>query len=85
MALIGHLSNMVNMMNRSIGDYSSLERLSRESQMFGKRRRAVQWMKEVTKYVTKHAGIFKTIITSNHRDKMTAFAVLINQFNDKPA
>ena len=47
MAIIGHLSNMVNMMNRSIGDYSSLERLSRESQMFGKRRRAVQWMKEV--------------------------------------
>lgn len=48
MATTEHLRNMVDMMSRSIGDYASLERLSIESDKFGKRRRAVQWMKEVT-------------------------------------
>lgn len=50
MATTEHLRNMVNMMSRSIGDYASLERLSIESDKFGKRRRAVQWMKEVISF-----------------------------------
>ena len=54
MATTEHLRNMVNMMSRSIGDYASLERLSIESDKFGKRRRAVQWMKEVTPFAYDH-------------------------------
>lgn len=57
MATTEHLRNMVNMMSRSIGDYASLERLSIESDKFGKRRRAVQWMKEVTPFAYDHQHV----------------------------
>jgi hypothetical protein len=59
MATTEHLRNMVNMMSRSIGDYASLERLSIESDKFGKRRRAVQWMKEVTSLAYDHQHVLK--------------------------
>ena len=48
MSAVEHLGNMVDLMSRSIGEYFSLERLSDESLKFGKRRRAIQWMKEVS-------------------------------------
>jgi hypothetical protein len=60
MATTEHLRNMVNMMSRSIGDYASLERLSIESDKFGKRRRAVQWMKEVTSLSYDHQHFLKS-------------------------
>ena len=47
-AVVERLGNMITMMSNSIGNYSSLERLSIESQKFGNRRRAIQWMKEVS-------------------------------------
>ena len=45
---VDELGNMITMMSKSIGQYSSLEVLFLEAQRYGNRRRAIQWMKGVS-------------------------------------
>lgn len=55
------LENMISMMSKSIGDYSSLEKLSVEAQKFGNRRRAIQWMKEVSFIKSHHIACISRV------------------------